>query len=111
MCPSCRHPMDDHDAAGICLVCSKLGLRCSGSGTATVTIRVPEGPKLWSVAMPAVTAAGYAARRVAEAMDLDPDARDWFLYDPVARRPLADGETMAAYHDRVLTLAWTEDRR
>lgn len=77
----------------------------------TITIHIPEGPKLWPVSMPAATSAGYAARRAAETLDLDPDARHWFLYDPVARRPLDDGETIAAYRDRVLTLGWKEEGR
>lgn len=77
----------------------------------SIVIHIPEGPKLWPVSMLAVTTARYAARRATEALDLDPDARDWYLYDPVARRPLDDGEIMASYHERVLTLAWREERR
>lgn len=109
MCPFCPHPLDDHDASGLCLDCAKLVRRCPGASAATVIVHIPRGPDLVALSMPAVTIAQYAAKRAAETMGLDPDARDWFLYDPVRRLPLAEGEPIASYAGRVLCLAWTEE--
>ena len=123
-CPFCPHPLDDHDASGLCLGCAKLGGRCPGAPRSTITFSVEScygtpaatvivyiagNPDLVALSMPAVTTAQYAAKRAAETMGLDPDARDWFLYDPVLHVPLAEGEPIASYGGRVLCLAWTEE--
>ena len=108
-CSFCSHPLDDHDVSGLCLACAKLGHRCPGPSAATVFVHIAGSSDLVTVSMPAITTAQYAAKRAAEAMGLDPDARDWFLYDPVRRLPLAEGEPIASYADRVLCLAWTEE--
>ena len=112
MCPHCRHPEDDHSAGGGCLTCSKQGRECKPAEVRFVTIRIGAGSgDLTPVTMPTATTAGRAAMRAAEALGLDPEARNWFLYDPVARVPLVEGEVMAAFDNRVLILAWTEERR
>ena len=111
MCPHCRCPLDDHEAAGGCLACSKVGHQCEGAAPFTIAISVLSGHGQVQVYMPAVTTAHYAARRAAEVLNLDPDACDWFLYDPIARRPLEDQALMATYDCRTLHLAWTEERR
>ena len=113
MCPYCRCPLDDHDAAGACFVCVKRGGQCPGGVPAGkfVTIQIAGNRYLTPVSMPAATTAGHAAMRAAEALGLDPQARDWFLSDPMARVPLVEGESMAAFDNRVLRLAWTEERR
>lgn len=74
-----------------------------------VTIQVTGGPDLTPVSMPAATTSIYAAKRAAEALGLDPETRDWFLYDPVAGKPIAEEEIMVGYDGRVLKLAWTEE--
>ena len=76
-----------------------------------VTIRIAAPRDLVPVSMPGVTTAKYAAMRAAETLHLDPEAKDWFLFDPVTRRPLDEAGCMSAYHDRVLKLDWTEERK
>ena len=111
MCPYCRHPIDDHSTAGICLTCAKQSRECTAPKVNFVTIQIATYRELVPVSMPAVTSCGSAAMRAAEALGLDPQAKDWFLYDPVARVPLEEEAIMAAYNNRVLRLAWTEEKR
>ena len=56
------------------------------------------------VEMPAVTTAGYAALRLAEAAGLDPDAGSWFIAGEMGFSIIDETEVMAPWDGKQVTL-------
>ena len=115
MCPLCHHPADDHTSAGLCQPCSRAGGPCGAaasspathqSGYSNIRLFVRRGPGQVCVEMPATTTALYAAKRLAEALGLDPLAREWVLLDPTDQRALDGDEVMGPFDQRLFTLGW-----
>ena len=116
MCTKCQHPADDHSSAGTCKPCSRAGGPCASaasspvehhrSGYSTVRVCTNAGSKKVWVEMPAATTARYAAKRVAEALGLDPEAKEYLLLDPADSTLIDPGAGMRLLDGRFLLLAW-----
>ena len=110
VCPVCEHAQDDHEAKG-CLRCISSGGPCTAAvltigPSATVCLAGRYGIRPWrQVEMPAATTARFAAKRIAEAFGLDPDAREYILFDPANRRLIDQDEVMAEWDGKAVVVA------
>ena len=110
MCPRCRHADDDHGAAG-CLVCTESFGPCGATGATndpgpTICVAVRFGVRPWrQVEMPAATTARYAAKRIAEAFGLDPDATEYVIFDPATAKVIDQDEVMAGWNGMAVVVA------
>ena len=73
---------------------------------ATVTIKVRHNREDRPIEMPGATTCLYAAKRVAEVVGLDPAGREWCLVDPSSGMALPQGDVIAPWDGRLLSLGW-----
>ena len=90
VCKRCSRPVDD----------CRCPTEAAGRTVVLFTATTPRRP----VEMPASTTARYAAKRVAEAMDLDPQARDFFLIDIAREEPIPCDDVVADWDGALVLL-------
>lgn len=115
VCSKCPHSIDDHGPGG-CLMCAKMRVSCNLLSADSGRPSVAAGPSITlllqmdggsvPVNMPAATTARYAAKRCAEAIGLDPQAREYVLLG-MGRSSVIDGSVvMAPWDGRPVRLGW-----
>ena len=108
MCGRCSHALDDHESNGVCLTCARVGGSCLEPGRhpieTTVTLWTCPGGSLVAVEMPGATTVGYAAKRMADAIGLDPDGGEYFLAYPRTRRVLNPDEIVAPLNGQMVLI-------
>ena len=100
MCTTCGLAIDDHPGDGSCPHPAQTTLAPPSS----ITLLAVSYGLMVPVDMPSATHGRYAAKRVAEALHLDPDYAYYWLCDAFAWAKIAQEEPIAPFNGHVVIL-------